>query len=113
MTTGRRQAAFRAWMVEAGLRPTAIALKSGVAATTIYSFLQGKTSALRGDAEERIAAAYGVTVDDMFGGSDAAGGAGEPRGAGIDEAILLLEIWRDVLPERRAEALDALGRFRR
>ncbi len=64
----RRREAFRIWVRENGPRVPDIAEKAGVPITTLYSYLGGKTQSLKGTTQETIANAYGMTVEEVFGG---------------------------------------------
>lgn len=46
-----------------------VAKASGVAYTTIATFVQGGTQSFKGDTEERIARAFSATPDELFGGA--------------------------------------------
>ena len=67
-----RREAFRAWVKEHGQGVIKVAERSGVPKTTLYSYLGGKSRSLKGETEDAIVRAYGVTTEDLFGG---AGGA--------------------------------------
>lgn len=61
-----RREAFRNWMLANELSPAAVARKAGIPATTIYSYLDGKSRSLRGDTQQRIADAFGTTAEALF-----------------------------------------------
>lgn len=48
------------------LTPADVARRSGVAVTTLYSYLSGKSQSLRGDTQQQIADAYGVALERLF-----------------------------------------------
>jgi hypothetical protein len=62
----RRRDAFKQWMERVDQTAPDIFKRSGVAATTIYSYLAGKSDSLKGTTEEQIANAYGITTDEIF-----------------------------------------------
>lgn len=66
-TAEKRRVAFRAWLSRKGLNVADVARHSGVPQTTLYSFLSGKASSLKATTEARVSAAYGTTVDEIFG----------------------------------------------
>lgn len=64
----QRREAFKAWVkVQGGVK--AVSEKAEVPPTTIYSYLAGKGKSLTGSTASKIAEAYGITTDDMFGGA--------------------------------------------
>lgn len=63
----RRRSRFKEWIGEQG-GVGAVARRSGVPVTTLYSFLGGQTDSLKGTTQEKIALAFGAAVDDLFGG---------------------------------------------
>lgn len=63
----RRRDAFSAWMKRAGLKVADVAKKSGVPASTLYSFVAGKAASFKGTTEARVAAAFNLPVDEIFG----------------------------------------------
>jgi hypothetical protein len=65
--TDKRREAFRAWVQEHGQGVTKVAERSGVPKTTLYSYLGGKSRSLKGETEDAIVRAYGVTTEDLFG----------------------------------------------
>lgn len=62
----RRRKAFAAWVRENGGVRT-VAKQSEVPATTLYSYLGGKSQSLKGSTQDQIAEAFGVQADEMFG----------------------------------------------
>jgi len=64
-----RRDAFRAWVSDHGPSVSDVAKKAGIPPTTLYSYLAGKSQSLKGSTQERIAAAYSVPVDNLFGGA--------------------------------------------
>ncbi len=62
----QQREAFRTFMTSNRLRATQWAKDAGVPASEIYSFLTGKTRAIRADVAERLARAARTTVQDMF-----------------------------------------------
>ena len=66
-TANRRRAAFLAWMKRQKTNVAAVARHSKVPPTTLYSFAAGDTLTLMATTEVHIAAAYGVSVDEIFG----------------------------------------------
>lgn len=67
----RRKSAFMDWMERQRQSVATVARVSGVPASTLYSYVQGKSDSLKGSTEARIAAAFNATVDEIFGGSQA------------------------------------------
>lgn len=63
-----RAEAFKAWMKSRGLKTARVSAKAGLTNSTLASFVAGKTRTLTGFTEQRIADAFEVTVDEMFGG---------------------------------------------
>jgi len=62
----RRRAAFQAWVKEnGGVR--GVAERADVPATTLYSYLGGKSQSLKGTTQDAIAQAFSVSTDDLFG----------------------------------------------
>lgn len=61
----RRRDQFKAWVNQQGGVAT-VAKQADVPATTLYSYVQGKSASLKGSTQDRIASAYGITVDDIF-----------------------------------------------
>jgi hypothetical protein len=64
-----RRESFRAWMRANDTTTAKVAKRAGVPATTLYDFLKGETQTLRGDTERKIAKAYRLDVEVMFGGA--------------------------------------------
>lgn len=62
-----RRSAFRRFVEDRG-SVAVVARRSGVPATTIYSYLGGKSDSLKGTTEEKIAAAFDVPIALLFGG---------------------------------------------
>lgn len=65
----KRAAAFREWMVAMGTNTRQVAQRSGVPYTTLASFVQGDTQSLKGENEELIAHAYGLSASEIFAGA--------------------------------------------
>lgn len=65
-TIDRRRDFFRQWMEREEASVQDIAKRSKVPATTIYSYLSGKSDSLKGSTEEQIATAYGITTAEIF-----------------------------------------------
>lgn len=70
MTEGadRRRRAFLAWLDRTGRTIAQVARDSGVPQTTLYSFASGKAASLKATTEARVAAAYSLPIDEIFGG---------------------------------------------
>lgn len=64
-----RRESFKAWMRANDLTTAKVAKKSGVPATTLYDFLKGDTQGLRVETEHKVAKAYRVDVEVIFGGA--------------------------------------------
>lgn len=67
-----RRENFLAWMKAEGLNANQIAKQSGVSYTTLRSYLDDGpkgTRSLKGDNEAMIANGFGLSVEDIFGGS--------------------------------------------
>jgi lambda repressor-like predicted transcriptional regulator len=62
----QRRAALRVFMEARGLSAAGWAKKAGVPASTLQSFLQGRSESLRGQTEQLLAVALGVTVSQMY-----------------------------------------------
>lgn len=62
-----RRDAFQRFIKSIGERPADVARKANVSATTIYSFLQRDNASLKGATEAKIANAYDVSVEEVFG----------------------------------------------
>jgi len=63
----RRRTAFQKWMKQTGRNVARVARETGVPQTTLYSFVSGKASSLKATTEARVASAYNVAIDDIFG----------------------------------------------
>lgn len=61
----RRREAFRAW-VEAQGGVAQVARTAEVPATTLYSYLGGKSQSLKGTTQDAIAERYNISSDEMF-----------------------------------------------
>lgn len=61
-----RLIAFQQWVKSNELSTKRVAKESGVPYTTLASFVQGDTYTLKGDAEQKIASHYGVSIEDIF-----------------------------------------------
>jgi AcrR family transcriptional regulator len=70
-TIERRREAFNAWVAEHGPTIADVARRAGVPQTTLYSYASGKSQSLKGITQEKVAAAYGVRIEDLFGGAPA------------------------------------------
>lgn len=69
----RRHAAFLAWMQANSLNSSQVAKHAGIPYTTINSYeksADGATKSLRGDTEAKIAEAYDLPVEAIFGFGD-------------------------------------------
>lgn len=64
----KRAKAFKAWMALVGTNTRQVANRSGVAYTTLASFVQGDTQSLKGENEELIANAFGTSALEVFAG---------------------------------------------
>jgi len=71
-TIDSRRTAFNAWVREHGPTIADVARRAGVPQTTLYSYASGKSQSLKGITQEKIASAYRVRVDDLFGGETGA-----------------------------------------
>lgn len=69
-TPGPRALAFKQWMGRLNTNTKQVAEKSGVSYTTLASFVQGSTRSLKGETEEKIARAYGITAELLFASGD-------------------------------------------
>jgi hypothetical protein len=67
-----RRAAFNAWVREHGPTIADVARRAQVPQTTLYSYASGKSQSLKGITQEKIASAYHVRVEDLFGAAPAA-----------------------------------------
>lgn len=65
-TSKTRRGAFKAFLEGRGLTAPQIYKLTKVPASTIYSFLDGKTDSFTGRTEKKIADALGVTVSDLY-----------------------------------------------
>lgn len=61
-----RRGAFKAWMEANELSPAEVARRAKVPATTLYSYLDGKSQSMKGTTQEAIATAFGVAVETLF-----------------------------------------------
>ena len=68
-TIDSRRTAFNAWVAEHGPTVADVARRAGVPQTTLYSYASGKSQSLKGITQEKIASAYRVRVEDLFGDS--------------------------------------------
>jgi AcrR family transcriptional regulator len=66
-TIDNRRAAFNAWVARHGPTIADVARKAGVPQTTLYSYASGKSQSLKGITQEKIASAYRVRVEELFG----------------------------------------------
>lgn len=66
-TLESRRAAFNVWVREHGPTIADVARKARVPQTTLYSYAAGKSQSLKGITQEKIASAYRVRVEDLFG----------------------------------------------
>ncbi|HTK34513.1 MAG TPA: hypothetical protein VL358_04395 [Caulobacteraceae bacterium] len=66
-TIENRRAAFNAWVLEHGPTVADVARRAGVPQTTLYSYASGKSQSLKGITQEKVASAYRVRVEDLFG----------------------------------------------
>lgn len=66
-----RARAFKAWTKATGTNTKQVSVRSGVTYSTLASFVQGDTQSLKGENEELIANAYGVSVAEIFAGETA------------------------------------------
>lgn len=65
-----RRAAFIAWMQANKVKAPEIERRTGIPRSTIYSYVKGKSSNLAGATEDRIAEAFGTTVQVVFRSND-------------------------------------------
>ena len=63
-----RREAFNAWVRAHGPNIADVARRAQVPQTTLYSYASGKSQSLKGITQEKIASAYRVTVEELFGG---------------------------------------------
>ena len=61
-----RRECVRKALERAGTKPNALAKAAGVPPSTIYSYLDGKSRSLREDTARKIAAALGLTLDQLY-----------------------------------------------
>jgi transcriptional regulator with XRE-family HTH domain len=66
-TIESRRAAFNTWVAQHGPTVADVARRAGVPQTTLYSYASGKSQSLKGITQEKIASAYRVSVEDLFG----------------------------------------------
>ena len=66
-TTDARREKFRQFVKDHG-SVAKVAKHVGMTPTTLYNYLQGSTRSLRGDTQAMIAAAYGLSEQEIFGG---------------------------------------------
>lgn len=57
-------------MAARGTNTKQVSVKTGVAYTTLASFIQGGTQSLKGETEEVITSIYGATAAEIFGGAE-------------------------------------------
>lgn len=95
-----RRLAFLDWMRSNGLNPFQVAKASGVPYTTLDSYKRGDTQSLKGSTEVRIANAYDLPVEAIFGSSDDAGSSIEPNN---------VRAWREHAGLSMRQVADALG----
>jgi transcriptional regulator with XRE-family HTH domain len=62
-----RRAAFNAWVQAHGPTVADVARRAQVPQTTLYSYASGKSQSLKGITQEKIASAYRVSVEALFG----------------------------------------------
>lgn len=62
-----RHANFLAWMAANRLNASKVATAAEIPYNTVNSYQIGKAASMRGDNEAKIAAAYGVSVEEIFG----------------------------------------------
>jgi phage repressor protein C with HTH and peptisase S24 domain len=60
---------FQAWMAANRLNASRVSKTSGVAYSTLISFVRGETASLQGAKEQQIAAAFHTTTDVIFAGA--------------------------------------------
>lgn len=68
--TAQRRANFCAWMEANDLNANLVAKRLGVTPSTIYSYESGKAVSMKGEQEAKLAAAYGTTVEAIFGAAE-------------------------------------------
>lgn len=64
----KRAQTFQAWMASVGTNTTQVSKRSGVPYTTLASFVQGDTQSLKGENEDLIAEAFGLSAREIFAG---------------------------------------------
>ena len=64
----KRAKALSQYMISIGDKTADVARRSGVKYTTIHSFLSGHTSEMTRSIEDKIAEAYSLSADELFGG---------------------------------------------
>ena len=62
-----RRANFRAWLEREDLNVAEVAERSGIPKSTLYGWNKGHSRTLKSEQEAKIAAAYGMSIDEVFG----------------------------------------------
>lgn len=99
----RRRAAFLAWMEANDLNASMVAKRSGVPYTTINSYEKNTptgTQSLRGDNESRIAEAYDLPIEAIFGFGDPPDGEKQENN---------LRAWREYRRLKASEVAAGVG----
>ncbi|MGL4442990.1 MAG: S24 family peptidase [Alsobacter sp.] len=100
-----RQVAFSRFLKSVGDRPADAARRANVSPTTIYSFINRDSASMKGAIEAKIAEAYGLSVEEIFGGELPAALPPSPTGP---DAILIGKdnYWPVPVYDLRASAGD-------
>jgi transcriptional regulator with XRE-family HTH domain len=104
MGADSRREAFKAWLAANGTNVSRVAKKAHVPYTTLASFVTGDTQSLKGSNEAKIATAYGVSVEQIFGSP----GAPAPSAPKVPDAHIELPV-RYVVAAGAWAALDELA----
>ena len=62
-----RRAAFVAWMEREGVSQSAVSRATGIPKTTLSSSVSGRSNSLLGTNQDKIASAFGTTLETIFG----------------------------------------------
>jgi transcriptional regulator with XRE-family HTH domain len=118
----RRHANFLAWMAANGLNPNRIATRVGVTPSTINSYAAKPTASMKGDLEARIASAYGVSVEAIFGAAPVVDAELEPNHIGewraeagltVEDVAAALKTSVQVVLQLEAGEIDLTGKWMR
>lgn len=118
----RRHANFMAWMRASGLNSSQVAKTAKIPYTTVKSYEDKPTSSLKGDNEARIAAAYGLPIEHIFGAADPPAEMMEPNhiaawrakaGRTVEDVAAELKTSVDVIMQLEAGAIDLTPKWAR